>query len=163
MRKVWAFLIIATLMIFQTLPQFKVFGFFPDLLVIFIVYYSFKVGVSQGIILGAVLGFCVDILSGAYVGTHSLAFSTVALSVEFFKVIFIFEVLFTVPIVSFFGTIIKYFVMFLLSLLFKSISLGEWYIAMFIEGIMNFAFAFPMIWLSNKIISLLHREYYMGI
>ncbi len=163
MKKFWAILIIAIIIVLQTLPQFKVFGFFPNLIVIFIVYYSFKVGVSQGIVLGAILGLCVDILSGSYIGTHSLSFSTVALSVEFFKIVFIFEMPFTVPIVSFFATIVNYFVMFVLSLVFRSISLGEWYISMFVEGALNFVLAFPMSWVSNKIVSLLHKEYYMEI
>lgn len=163
MRKVWAIVAIATLAVLQSLPHLKVFGFFPDLLMIFVVYYSFKVGTSQGIILGAILGLVVDILSGSAIGTHSIVFSTVALSIELFKAIFIFEMLFTVPVVSLLATAIKYILLFVLHMVFKSISLGEWYIAIIVEGIINFTFAFPMIWISNKIISLLHREYYLGI
>lgn len=163
MRKFWAILIISFLVIFQSIPQLKVYGFFPDLILIFIVYYSFKIGVSQGIILGAILGVVVDVLSGSFIGTHSIVFSTVALSVEFFKTIFIFEMLFTVPVVSFLNTVVKYLILFVLSVLLKSISLGEWYIAMIIEGVITFVFAFPMMWISNKIISLLHREYYSDL
>ncbi|MEN2998171.1 MAG: rod shape-determining protein MreD [Brevinematia bacterium] len=163
MRRVWAIVIIGALMVLQSIPNLKVFGFFPDLLMIFIIYYSFKVGTSQGIILGAIVGLVMDILSGSSVGTRSIAFATVALSVEFFKTIFIFEMLFTIPIVSLLGTFIKYLSLFAIFLVFRSISLGEWYIAMVVEGIINFIFGFPMMWLSNKITSLLHREYYLEV
>lgn len=163
MRKVWAILLITLLVILQSVPQLKVFGFFPDLLLILVVYYSFKVGTTQGIIFGAILGVFIDILSGSYIGTRSLVFATVAMSIEFFKTIFIFEMLMTVPLVSFFSTVVKYLILFLLHILFRSISIGEWYIYMFIEGALNFVFAFPMMWLSNKIISLLHKEFYFSI
>ncbi|MCS7299831.1 MAG: rod shape-determining protein MreD [Spirochaetia bacterium] len=163
MRRLWGVLIIIILSIIQTLPQLKIYGFSPDLLMILIIYYSFKVGTTKGIIFSAIIGALVDILSGSIIGTHVIAFSTIALSIEIFKTIFIFEMPLTVPIVSFISTITKYLILFLLSVIFGSISLGEWYIAMFIEGALNFIFAFPMVWVSKKIVSLLHREYSMVV
>ncbi|MCX8029233.1 MAG: rod shape-determining protein MreD [Brevinematales bacterium] len=163
MRRLWAILIILFISILQSIPQLKVFGFFPDLLLILVIYYSFKVGTSQGIVFGAILGVFVDILSGSTIGTHTIVFSTVALMVEFFRTIFIFEMVFTLPVVSFLSTLIKYIILFLVSIVFSAVSLGNWYLVMFIEGVINFVFAFPMAWLSGKIVSLLHRGYSMGI
>lgn len=163
MRKLWGVLIIIILSVIQTLPQLKIYGFFPDLLIILIIYYSFRVGTTKGIIFSAIIGAFVDILSGSIIGTHVIAFSTIALSVEIFKTIFVFEMPLTVPVVSFLSTITKYLILFLLSVIFGSISLGEWYIIMFIEGVLNFIFAFPMVWISKRVVSLLHREYSMVI
>lgn len=159
MKKFWAILILLLLGIIQVVPQLKVYGFFPDLILIFLVYYTFALGTNQGIVVSAIVGGCVDILSGAIIGTHVIAYSTVALSIEFFKNVFMFESLLTVPVVSFFSVIFKYLMFFILSLTFNAINLGNWYISMFIEGAITFVFAFPMIWLSRFIVSLLHREY----
>ncbi|MEM3526565.1 MAG: hypothetical protein QXV37_04040, partial [Candidatus Jordarchaeaceae archaeon] len=80
--------------------------------------------------------------------------------VELEKRIFIFEMPLTVPIVALLSTLVKYIILFAESTIFNSISLGNWAVSMFIEGGINFVFAFPMMWISNKTISLLHREYY---
>ncbi len=159
MKKFWAILLLTGITIIQTIPQLKVYGFSPDLILIFLVYYTFAIGTNQGIIVSAIVGTLVDILSGSTIGTHILAYSTVAFSVEIYKNIFMFESLITVPIVSFFSVLVKYLVFFILSLLFNSISLGNWYIVMFVEGIITFILGFPMVWLSRIIISFLHREY----
>ncbi|MGB9621068.1 MAG: rod shape-determining protein MreD [Brevinematia bacterium] len=159
MKKFWAILILSLVAIVQVIPQFKMHGFFPDLIVVFLVYYTFALGTNKGIIMSAIIGAFVDVLSGSIVGTHILTYSTISFSIEIYRNVFIFESLLTVPIVSFFSVVTKYIILFLLSLLFNAVSLGNWYVVMFIEGFITFIFAFPMVWLSKIIISLLHREY----
>jgi len=156
MNRFWGYFFLAILLIVQVIPQFRIYGFFPDLLMIFVLAYSFTVGVTSGIIFGAILGLVVDILSSAIIGTHIVVFATAAYLVEVYSKVFVYESIFTLPVVSFLTTFVKYIVLFLESVIFHNISLANVWLVMLIEAPINFVFAFPMVWVSNRIISLIH-------
>jgi len=158
MSKFWGYFLLGLLLVIQVVPQFRVYGFFPDLLLIFVLSYTFKVGVTGGIIFGSILGIVVDILSSAIIGTHIMIFATVAYLVEFYSKIFVYESPFTLPVVSLLSTFVKYLVLFSQSLIFHNISISNVMLVMVIESVINFVFAFPMIWVNNKIILLIHKE-----
>ncbi len=156
MNRFWGYFFLAILLIIQVIPQFRVYGFFPDLIMIFVLAYSFSVGVTNGIILGAILGLVVDVISSAIIGTHIIVFATAAYLVEAYSKVFVYDSIFTLPVVSFLTTFVKYIVLFLESVVFNNISLSNVWFIMVIEAAVNFVFAFPMVWVSNRIVSLIH-------
>ncbi len=160
MRTILGIIILALIGVIQSIPEFKIYGVLPDLLLIFIIFYSLKISVAQGLIWAAFIGFFQDLLTSSNIGTHIFVNATIAYSVELYKKIFVSDLIPTLSIISLISTFVKYVILFIESLLFSNISVSNWLVLPLIEAGLNFVFAFPMYFVYKWITRFLVPESY---
>jgi len=122
------------LLLIQSVQLFNIFGIRPDLVMLFMIIYTFSHGSFKGMIFGFILGFLLDLMSGILFGLNAFIFTLLASFITIFQrtvklaniLVFIFYIII--------ATTMKYLLYTVFYNLYEDIQLLDWYFILKIPG-----------------------------